>query len=72
MRISVEKTKILAVEQKVSAELLSIMLPDQSLEEVESFPYLGSEVGQSARGEKVVDKASTACVSDANTQDLQK
>ena len=54
MRISVEKTNILAVEQKVSAELLSIMLQDQSLEEVESFPYLGSEVGQSARGEKVV------------------
>ena len=49
MRISVEKTKILAAEQQVSAELLSIMLQDQSLEEVESFPYLGSEVGQSAR-----------------------
>ena len=54
MCISVEKTKILAVERQVSAELLSIMLQDQSLEEVESFPYLGSEVGQSARGEKVV------------------
>ena len=53
MRISVEKTKILAVERQVSAELLSIMLQDQSLEEVESFPYLGSEVGQLARGEKV-------------------
>ena len=54
MCISVEKTKILAVEQQDSAELLSILLQDQSLEEVESFPYFGSEVGQSARVEKKV------------------
>ena len=64
MRISVEKTKVLAVgEQQDPAELSSILLQDQALEEVESFPYLGSEVGQSARVEKEVtvrvNKAST-------------
>ena len=46
MRISVKKTKVLAVgEQQDPAELSSILLQDQALEEVESFPYLGSEVG---------------------------
>ena len=55
MRISVEKTNVLAVgEQQDPAELLSIGLQDQALEEVDSFPYLGSEVGQSARVEKEV------------------
>ena len=59
-----EKTKVLAVgEQQDPAELSSILLQDQALEEVESFPYLGSEVGQSARVEKEVtvrvNKAST-------------
>ena len=64
MRISVEKTKVLAVgEQQDPAELSSIRLQDQALEEVDSFPYLGSEVEQSARVEKEVtvrvNKAST-------------
>ena len=63
MRISVEKTKILAVGEQYDPEHPSIMLQDQALEEVESFPYLGSGVGQSAKVEEEVtvrvNKAST-------------
>ena len=54
MRISVEKTKILAVGEQQDPEHPSIMLQDQVLEEVESFPYLGSKVGQSTGVEKEV------------------
>ena len=60
MCISVDKTKILAVgEQKT--EHPSIILRDQVIEEVESFPYLGSEIGQSTVEEVAVTvkKAST-------------
>ena len=46
MCISVDKTKILAV-GKQETEHPSIVLQDQVVEEVESFPYLGSEIGQS-------------------------
>ena len=51
MCISMEKTKILAVREQ-ETEHPSIILQDQVLEEVESFPYLGSEVGQSTMVEK--------------------
>ena len=54
LRISVGKTKILAVGEQYDPEHSPIMLQDQALEEVESFPYLGSEVGQSAKVEKEV------------------
>ena len=66
MHISVEKTKILAVGEPYDPEHPSIMLQDQALEEVESFPYLGSEVGQSAKVEKEVtvrvNKAIALCI----------
>ena len=47
MTISATKTKILAVGEQQSSNQPSIMLQSQPLEEVESFPYLGSEIGQS-------------------------
>ena len=60
--ISVDKTKILAVGEQETEHLL-IILRDQVLEEVESFPYLSSEIGQSTVVEKEVamrvKKAST-------------
>ena len=47
-----------------ACEYPSIILPDQALEEVESFPYLSSEIGESTVVEKEVavkvKKASTA------------
>ena len=46
MCISVDKTKILAVGEQ-ETEHPSIILQDQVVEEVKSFPYLGSEIGQS-------------------------
>ena len=51
MCISVDKTKILAVGEQ-ETEHPSIILQDQVVEEVESFPYLGSEIGQSTVVEK--------------------
>ena len=53
MCISVDKTKILAVGEQ-ETEHPSIILRDQVIEEVESFPYLGSEIGQSTVVEKEV------------------
>ena len=47
MTISATKTKILAVGVPQSSNQPSIMLQNQPLEEVESFTYLGSEIGQS-------------------------
>ena len=62
MCISVDKTKILAVGEQ-ETEHPSIILQDQALEEVESLPYCGSEIGQSTVVEKEVSvrvkKAST-------------
>ena len=60
MCISVNNTKNLAVREQ-ETEHPSIILQDQVLEEVESFPYLGSEIGQSTVVEKevAVKKAST-------------
>ena len=46
MCISVDKTKILAVGEQ-ETEHPSIILQDQVVEEVKSFPYLSSEIGQS-------------------------
>ena len=45
--ISTAKSKILTVGEQKSSNLSSIMLQSQPLEEVESFPYLGSEIGKS-------------------------
>ena len=53
MCISVDKTKILAVEEQ-ETEHPFIILQDQVIEEVESFPYLGSEIGQSTVVEEEV------------------
>ena len=51
MQISVSKTKILAVEEQSKDQQAKdqtiITLQGQALEEVESFSYLGNEVGQS-------------------------
>ena len=62
MCISVDKTKILAVGEQ-ETEHPSIILQDQVIEKVESFPYLGSEIGWSTVVEKEVavrvKKAST-------------
>ena len=54
MQISVSKTKILTVEEQLVGDQPPITLRGQALEEVESFSYLGSEVGQSAKVEKEV------------------
>ena len=57
MQISVSKTKILTVEEQCNQQVkdkLSITLRGQALKEVESFSYLGSVVGQSAKVEKEV------------------
>ena len=58
MHSSVSKTKILAVEEQSkdpqARDQTTITLQGQALEEVESFSYLGSEVGQSAKVEKEV------------------
>ena len=47
MSISATKSKILTVGEQKSSNQPSIILQSQTLEEVESFPYLGSEIGQS-------------------------
>ena len=58
MQIIVSSTKILTVEEQGKDRQIrdkpSITLWGQALEEVESFSYLGSEVGQSAKIEKEV------------------
>ena len=53
MYISVEKTKTLAVGEQ-EPDHLPISIQGQALEEIESFPYLGSEVGQATGVEKEV------------------
>ena len=61
-RISVSKTKILASEEQTTDQWIngqrtihsSITLQGQALEEIESFSYLGNEVGQSVKVEKKV------------------
>ena len=62
MHISVDKTKILTVGEQ-EPDHAPISIQGQTLEEVESFPYLGSEVGQTTGVEKEVTvrlkKAST-------------
>ena len=60
--ISVDKTKILAVREP-DTEHPSIILQDRVIEEVESFTYLGSEIGQSA----VVEKEVAVTVKTAST-----
>ena len=52
MTISATKSKILAVGEQQSSNQLSIMLQSQPLEEVKSFPYHGSEIGQSISVER--------------------
>ena len=47
-----EKTKILTV--GVTDNQPPLKLKDQQLKEVESFPYLGSEVGQTTKVEREV------------------
>ena len=58
MQISLGKTKILTVIEQGKDQQVrdqpSITLQGQALEEVESFSYLGSEVGQCAKEEKGV------------------
>ena len=58
MQISASKTKILTVEEQGKDQQVrdkpSITLRGQALEEVDSFSYLGSEEGQSAKVEKEV------------------
>ena len=54
MTISATKTKILAVGEPQSSNQPSITLQNQPLEEVESFTYLGSEIGQSINVEREV------------------
>ena len=52
--ISATKTKILEVGEQQSSNQPSIMLHSQSLEEVASFPYLSSKIGQSINVEREV------------------
>ena len=54
--ISVSKTKILQVRtgEQQPANEQPITLQGQTLEEVQSFPYLGSEVDQSGKGKKEI------------------
>ena len=54
MTISATKSKILAVGEQQSSNQPSIMLQGQPLEEVESFSYLGSEIGQTINVEREV------------------
>ena len=48
------KSKILTVGEQKSSNQPFIMLQSQPLKEVESFPYLGSEIGQSISLEQEV------------------
>ena len=52
--ISATKSKILTVGEQKSINQPSIMLQSQPLEEMESFAYLGSEIGQSISVEREV------------------
>ena len=65
VHISVERTKTLAVGEQ-EPDHLPISIQGQALEEVESFPYLGSDVGQITGVEKEVTvrlmKASTVYI----------
>ena len=54
MTISATKSKILTVGEQQSSNQPSILLQGQPLEEVESFFYLGSEIGQSINVEREV------------------
>ena len=54
MTISATKTKTLIVGEQQTSSQPPIMLQGQPLEEVESFSYLGSEIGQSSKAEKEV------------------
>ena len=54
MSISGGKTKLLAVREQQPGEQPPITLKGQALEEVESFPYLGSEVQNDGKMEKEV------------------
>ena len=80
MQISVSKTKILTVEEQGKDRQVkdkpSITLRGQALEEVESFSYLGSEVGQSAKVEKEVavrlEKAGKAYQNNVEEESLQE
>ena len=54
MSISGGKTKLLAVREQQPGEQPPITLKGQALEEVESFPYLGSEVQKDGKMEKEV------------------
>ena len=54
MTISATKSKILTVGEQQSNNQLPIMLQSQPLEEVQAFPYLGSEIGQSISVEREV------------------
>ena len=68
MHISVDKTKIVAVgEQEPDHSPISIQ--GQALEEVESFPYLGGEVGEGGDCEAEEGKH---YISDTKAQDFQK
>jgi len=49
MSININKTKVLTVGEQQPNNQPSIMLQSQPLEEVKSFPYLGSEIGQSSK-----------------------
>ena len=54
MSISGGKTKLMAVGEQQPGEQPPITLKGQTLEEVESFPYLGSEVQKDGKMEKEV------------------
>ena len=54
MSISSRKTKLLAVGEQQPGEQLPITLKGQALEEVESFPYMGSEVQKDVKMNKEV------------------
>ena len=62
MRISGEKTKVLSIGEP-AGDHLAITLKGQTLEEVDSFSYLGSEVQHTARVDRDVrirlEKAAT-------------
>ena len=62
MRISGDKTKVLSIGEPL-VDHLAITLKGQALEEVDYFPYLGSEVEQTSRAKKdvktIIEKAAT-------------
>ena len=60
MRISGDKTKVLSIGEP-PGDHPAIALKGQALEEVDSFPYLGSEVQQTSRAEKEVKTRIARC-----------